>query len=136
MRLFAISTLLGGGLVLASNVAAAPDMDESWWAAIDPDGYQRIEVRCGTNFVDPRRIVVKAGVPVIVTFSAMDNLVGHRFFMQLPQAALDAPVASQRASFSFVPMLTGRYVAGCRGPGQPVGAPSDRAKQGLLTVVP
>lgn len=131
-----ISALVSAALMLATSVNAAPDFDESWWAAIDPDGYQRIEIRCGTDFFDPRQIVVKAGVPVIIGVSAMQNLSGNNFFVQLPQAAIDAPVGPNRVAFTFVPRLTGRYAAGCRSVGQPVGAPSERARQGLLIVVP
>jgi plastocyanin domain-containing protein len=135
----AVATIAGAFLLIGTASGQALDFREAWWAAVGPDGTQRINIRCGTNFLDPENIVVKANVPVVLTVSTERNLVAHNFTFQVPGAGAsnaDAPVSPSQREFRFAPGLPGRYVLACRDTTRSVGAPSDRRKQGTLSVVP
>jgi hypothetical protein len=125
--------------MVGSAHGQASDSSEAWWAAIDPDGIQRVNIRCGTNFLDPKEIVVRANVPVVLAVSTEANLVAHNFKYQLPaigEANADAPVGPTQREFRFAVGLSGRYVVACRDTGRPEETPPNRAKQGTLRVVP
>jgi len=51
-----VAALVSGALLLlGSAYGQESDLSEAWWAAIGPDGTQRVNMRCGTNFLDPPR---------------------------------------------------------------------------------
>ena len=135
-----LTNIAAASFLFAGPALGGPDeRSEAWWAAVGPDGTQRINIRCGTNFVDPRHIVVRANVPVVLVVSTESNLRSHNFTFQIPAARaglIDAPVGPTQRPFSFVPNLAGRYQIACRDTGPPSGAASARSKQGMLTVNP
>jgi hypothetical protein len=132
-----LATLAGAILLIGPASGQAPDLSEAWWAAVGPDGTQRINIRCGTNFMDPPNIVVRANVPVVLTVSTEANLVANNFTFELPGVAnADAPVGPGRSEFRFAVGLRGSYLLACRDRTRPAGAPPERQKQGRLSVVP
>ena len=132
-----VATISGAFLLIGTASGQAPDLSEAWWAAVGPDGTQRINIRCGTNFLDPANIVVRANVPVVLSVSTEGNLVAHNFTFQLPGSAnADAAVGPSRREFRFAHGLPGRYVLACRDTTRAVGAPPEKRKQGTLSVVP
>ena len=113
---------------------AALDLDEAWWAAKDPDGIQRVHIRCGADFFDPSRIVVRANIPLELIVSTTTDAPSHHFVLQLPgpkSVEVDEEVSPGPKTFPFIPGLAGRYVALCRDLGPP-----GRRKQGTLIVIP
>ena len=139
MRKFIGTMIAGTCLLLGDAMGAPPDRDESWWAVVGPDGIQRINVRCGTNFLDPRHIVVKANVPVVLSVSAEPNVKAHNFKLQIPGAAagnVDAPINAVQRHFEVLPTLSGRFAISCMDTGQPPGTPSARSRRGSLTILP
>ena len=135
-----VTALVSGALLLLGSARGQEsDLGEAWWAAVGPDGTQRVNIRCGTNFLDPRTIVVRANVPVVLAVSTEANLVGHNFTFDLPAAAgghANAPVGPAQREFRVAVGLSGRYVLACRDASEPNGAPPNKAKQGILRVVP
>jgi len=128
------ATLLGG-----SNGAIAAEADESWWAAVGPDGTQRINVRCGPNNVDPRAIVVKANVPVVLAVSAAPQTGPSNFVLRVPGPAggsVDATVGPTQQTFAFVTGVAGRYVMACRDASAAPQSPLARDRTGALIVRP
>jgi len=141
MRRAVVATISGAFLMIgsASGQVVVPDVGEAWWAAVGPDGTQRINIRCGTNFLDPRAIVVRANLPVVLVVSTEANLVGNNFTFDVPAAAAgraDVPVGPAPREFRFAVGLSGRYTLNCRDASQPNGTPAPRARQGTLRVVP
>ena len=135
----AVATISGVFLMIGTASGQVPDFGEAWWAAVGPDGTQRINIRCGTNFLDPANIVVRANVPVVLAVSTEPNLVAHNFTFQVPGAGAanaDAPVGPSQREFRFALGLPGSHVLACRDTTRPAGAPPERRKQGTLRVVP
>jgi hypothetical protein len=135
-----IAALVSGALLLIGSARGQEsDPSEGWWAAIGPDGTQRVNIRCGTNFLDPRTIVVRANVPVVLAVSTEANLTAHNFKFDLPPAAggrVDLPVGPAPREIRFAVGLPGTYAITCRDTGKPNGTPPAKAKQGTLRVVP
>ena len=146
----AITQTLGAGLVrrsaaavlLASSTAAAfaqakpADFDESWWAAIGPDGVQRVNIRCGPNFFDPRSIVVRANVPLQLTVTTTADLTSNNFTTTIGATTIDAPVRFAPTSFVLSPRLSGRFQAFCQDKGKPDTPGARKAKTGTIVVLP
>jgi hypothetical protein len=113
--------------------------EEAWWAVVGPDGVQRVYIRCGVDFFDPNRIVVRANVPVELVVSTTADLAGHSFVIALPRPGagiVNAPVGPAHVALPFLPSLQGSFEAACRGNSK---GPADRgesSRRGLLTVVP
>lgn len=139
MHRFAISLALIVSAFSANAQGGNADFDESWWATTSGDGVQRINIRCGIDFFDPRRIVVKANVPVELSVSTTTGLASHSFVITVPSpkaVTLDAPVGPMQKAFTFVPGLTGHYQAVCRDNALSTSTPSQKGKQGVLIVIP
>jgi len=131
-------------VALVSAVSVAPafaqpargDLDESWWAAIGPDGVQHVNIRCGPDFFDPRNIVVRANVPLQLSVSTTAELASHNFTLVIGAAAIDAPVRATQTSFVVSPRLSGRFQALCQDKSKPDTPGIRKAKTGTITVVP
>ena len=132
-----VAAICAAFLLIGSASAQSPDVSEGWWAAVGSDGTQRVNVRCGTNFLDPASIVVKANLPVVLAITTESNLLAHNFSLQLPGVVnIDAPVGPARREFRFALGIPGSYVLACRDANKSAGAPPEREKQGRLSVVP
>ena len=131
-----VAAIAGALLVIGRAAAQTPDLSEAWWAAVGPDGTQRINIRCGTDFIDPREIVIRANIPVALAVSTEANLVAHNFAFQLPGAAADAAVGPRQREFRFAVGLPGRYVLACRDAALSPGSPPQKQQQATLRVVP
>jgi hypothetical protein len=123
---------------VASTFAQATrtDVDESWWAAIGPDGVQRVNVRCGPNFLDPRNIVVHANVPLEISVNTTNDLVSHNFTLTMGTTMIDTPVDAAQKSFLVSPRLSGRFQTVCRDRSMSDSPSARRGKTGTITVVP
>jgi hypothetical protein len=140
---------IGAGLIHGSAVAllfaasattfAQPrsgDLDESWSAAIGPDGVQRVNIRCGPDFLDPRNIIVKANVPLQLSVGATSELAPHSFTLAMGATTIDAPVGAAQRSFVIAPRLSGRFQVLCQDRSRPDSPGLRRAKAGTITVLP
>jgi hypothetical protein len=116
--------------------SARRDLDESWWAAIGPDGVQRVNVRCGPNFLDPRNIVVRANVPLQISVSTTGDVIAHNFTLTIGRNTIDAPVDPAQKSFIVSPSLSGRFEALCRDTSRPDSPAAQAAKTATFIVVP
>jgi hypothetical protein len=116
--------------------AKPPDLDESWWAAIGPDGVQRVNIRCGPDFFDPRSIVVRANVPLQLSVSTTADLASHNFTLTMGPTTVDVPVRPAQMSFLLSPRLSGRFQALCQDKGKPDTPAVRKAKTGTIVVLP
>jgi hypothetical protein len=117
---------------LATSTAAqgaGGDLNEAWWAASGPDGVQRVNIRCGPDFFDPRHIVVKANVPVQLSVSTTIELPAHQFTVTLGPVAIDAPIGAVQKPFRLSPSLTGKFQAFCRSNGPPDSLAASKARR-------
>ena len=120
--------------------AAGKDFGEAWVAGTGKDGVQRVNIRCGPDFFDPRRIVVKRNVPVALSISTTQNLPAHSFVIARPgNTAIrgdNAPLTPTPKSVTFTPDAVGDFPLACQDDTGLADATLQRAKQGVLTVVP
>lgn len=133
-------TLLVVFLSIAMNafVRAEPN-PEAWWAKAGPDGVQRINIVCGSDFIDPPQIVLRAHTPVELAVSTTSDLPAHNFKATLPrlQADLvDMPLGPRQTRIAFVPALLGSFQTACRDNTAVLRDPFEKQKQGVVTVVP
>ena len=130
---------LGIFLTLTGVEAANLDFGEAWWTATDPDGVQRVNIFCGKDFIEPSRIILRAGVPVELTVSTMPGVPSHNFVVNVPGTRpinANAPVGAGPTKLDFNPGTAGNYPALCRDNADPAADPQLlKAKQGVLTVI-
>lgn len=128
--------ILAFGLTCLQEPARAepPAPNEDWSAFAAADGVQRITLQCGSNFIDPRRVVVKAHARVELTIYSPKGLADQAFVLRYPGADVTERLGPKAIRVSFHPGAVGRYRFLC-GPGH-AAASSGVAGQGQLTVVP
>ena len=136
IRISAVALLSAASVTAVFGQDKPTDLDESWWAAIGPDGVQRVNIRCGPDFLDPRNIVVRANVPLQVSVSTTADLISQNFTVSMGATTIDAPVHASQTSFVLSPRLSGRFQALCQDKGKPDSPAVRRAKTGTITVLP
>lgn len=89
--------------------------DEAYVAETGPDGAQRVEVTAGSHFFRPKHIIVKAGVPVVLTIRNESKVVPHDFVMKSPEAGMDISetLSESRTTIRFTPTRAGKYAFYC-----------------------
>lgn len=120
--------------------AAGHGFGEAWMAATGKDGVQRVNIRCGPDFFDPRRIVVKRNVPVALSISTTQNLPAHSFVIarsgnsavQVDNAAL----TPMPRSVTFTPDTLGDFPLACQDNSGLADVTLQKAKQGVFSVIP
>ncbi len=135
---FAAGLFAGLMPIIGGNVQADPN-PEAWWARPGPDGVQRIDIRCGSDFIDPAQIVLKARVPVELAVSASADLTAHSFTARLPRpqaSVVDVPVGPLQQRIAFVPTFLGDFATACRDDNADGRDPQQKQKQGRVTVIP
>lgn len=135
----ALSTCVALLAMVSARSAIAAGDEEAWWASVGPDGVQRIAIRCGADFFDPNRIVVRARVPVELVISTTDDVAPQSFVIDLPAPGagrLKAAVGPAQKKLPFLPSLHGRFQVACQDSASGPADPAQRSKKGTLTVVP
>lgn len=102
------------GVAACRATLAAPD--ETVRASVAADGVQHVEIEGGAYFFKPKRVIVKAKVPVELTVSVDRSVIPHSFVIQAPEAgiAVDESLSSQPKTIRFTPTAAGRYPFYCR----------------------
>jgi hypothetical protein len=136
VRRSAVALLAAASVTAAHAQASATDLDESWWAAIGPDGVQRVNIRCGPDFLDPRSIVVRANVPLQLSVSTTADLVSNNFTIAMGATTIDAPVRAAPTSFGVLPGPRGRFQAVCHDKAKPDSPAIRRARTATIIVLP
>jgi hypothetical protein len=97
---------------------------------------QRVNIRCGPDFLDPRSIVVRANVPLQVSVSTTADLVSNSFVLAMGATTIDAPVRAAQTSFVVMPGPSGRFQALCLDKGKPDSPAARKAKTATIIVLP
>ncbi|NTW60114.1 MAG: quinol oxidase, partial [Nitrospirae bacterium] len=84
-------------------------------AAIDKDGYQRVEMTAGEYYFDPSVVVVKVNVPVELTIRKSGGVTPHNLSLKAAEADLDFTIAISKdpKKISFMATKTGTYPFEC-----------------------
>ncbi len=125
--------LFVAGVALAKDKAA----DKRFVAAIDKDGYQRVEMTAGEYYFDPAAVVVKVNVPVELTIKKAGGITPHNLTMRAPEADLDFTIdlSSETKKVSFMATRTGSYPFECSKKLLFFKSHKERGMHGVLEVV-
>ena len=125
--------LAGVGPCLAD---AAPG-ETAYRASRAADGVQRVTIEGGSHFFKPRRVVVKANVPVELLVSVGRSAIPHSFVIDAPAAgiAVDESLSSQPRAIRFTPTAAGSYPFYCRNRLLFFESHREKGMEGVLDVV-
>jgi plastocyanin len=98
----------------AGWVRAQPG-NESYRAAIDVDGMQRVNILAGDYFFRPNHIIVKVNVPVMFVFRMEQGFIPHGLVLKAPKAniSIDEDLSRESQTFTFTPTAPGKYAFYC-----------------------
>jgi plastocyanin domain-containing protein len=85
-------------------------------ARVESDGVQRIAIVGGEYFFKPKRIVVKANVPVEFLVSKEPGMVPHTLVINAPEAGimLDVELGPEAKPVRFTPTAPGMFPYYCK----------------------
>ncbi len=130
---------IAGALLLMAGTALAEDkhVEKRFIAAIDKDGYQRVEMTAGEYYFDPSVVVVKVNVPVELTIKKEGGITPHNITMKAPEADLDfsIDISSDPKKISFMATKTGSYPFECSKKLLFFKSHKERGMHGVLEVV-
>src|SRR5262245_3307206 len=124
------------GLLLASTVVLAQAPSSP--VKPDADGVQRVRVTSGSYFFDPKRIVVKANVPVELLVSRESGITPHNFVIRAEAAGVmvEEDLATEPKKVAFTPTKPGAYAFYCSKKLPFVAGHREKGMEGVLEVVP
>ena len=126
------------GLLATPICADAQQEQDAVVARVDGDGVQRATIVGGGYFFKPRRLVVKANLPVELSLSREAGIVPHTLVINAPEAGivLDQVLGTEVRIVSFTPTATGTYPYYCRNRLLFFKSHRDQGMEGVLEVVP
>jgi plastocyanin len=129
----ALMLLFLSGPAQADEQAAA----KRFVAAIDKDGYQRVEMTAGEYYFDPSVVVVRVNVPVELTIRKSGGITPHTLSMKAAEADLDFTIAISKdpKKISFMATKIGTYPFECTERFLFFKSHKDRGMHGVLEVV-
>lgn len=124
-------------LVSFLTLAFAKGEEKIFRASVDPDGVQRVEIRGGSYYYHPNRIIVKVNVPVQLTLRKEGRVVPHDFVLKAPEAGIDIDTAMsvENKSVSFTPKKTGSFRFYCSNKLLFMESHREKGMEGVLEVV-
>lgn len=126
------------GLAAAPAYADAPPEPDAAVARVDADGVQRAAITGGNYFFRPRRLVVKANLPVELSLSREAGIVPHTLVIKAPEAGivLDQQLGTGVSTIRFTPTAAGTYPYYCRNKLLFFKSHREQGMEGMLEVVP
>lgn len=111
--------------------------DETVRATRAADGVQHVRIEGGSYFFKPKRVIVKANVPVEMTVSVERGVVPHTLVIRAPEAgiAVDESLSSQAKTIRFTPTAVGSYPFYCRNRLLFFESHREKGMEGVLDVV-
>jgi hypothetical protein len=129
-------TAVALALVIATSSQGQRIGTEAWWAATNAAGVQQVHIRCGTDFLDPREVVVRQNTAVEITVRSTDNLRDNVFHIQQSPSLPVLPIAASGNALRFVPTTPGAFTMLCKPDSGSDSAPGADRKRGVFNVVP
>ncbi len=107
-------------------------------AVIDVDGKQRVQIRGGSYFFNPKHIIVKVNVPVALTITWESGITPHTFVMKIPESGimLDESLSTEARTIEFTPTAVGRYKFYCGNKLLFFKSHEEKGMKGVFEVVP
>jgi plastocyanin domain-containing protein len=82
-------------------------------AVIGDDGVQRLEIEAGSYYYKPNYIIVKAGIPVELTFKKEPGITPHDVVIEIPNIHIKKDINTEGTVVKFTPTDPGRYPFYC-----------------------
>ncbi|MBI5444489.1 MAG: quinol oxidase [Deltaproteobacteria bacterium] len=122
--------------VLLSGAGYAAEQKE-FRAVLDQTGVQRAEIKGGSFYFEPNRLVVKVGVPVELTLTKEPGILPHDFVLEAPEAGISVkePLETEPKVVRFTPTKTGLFTFYCSKKPPLLKSHRDRGMEGALEVV-
>jgi plastocyanin domain-containing protein len=119
------------------SLAYAKGEEKVFRATTDPDGVQRVEVRGGSYYYNPNRIIVKVNVPVELKLKKDGKMVPHNIVMKAPEAGIefDTAMSGDPKTVTFTPKKTGIFPFHCSKKLPFIASHKDKGMEGVLEVV-
>jgi plastocyanin domain-containing protein len=119
------------------SLALAREGEKLFMATIDADGVQRVELRGGSYYFSPDRIIVKVNVPVELRVKKEGGMVPHNIVMKAPEAgiAFDTPLTGDAKVIAFTPKKTGSFRFYCSKKLLFLKSHREKGMEGVLEVV-
>jgi len=104
---------------------------------IAADGVQHVRIEGGNYFFKPRRVIVKANVPVELTVKVENGVIPHTLVIQAPEAgiAVDEKLSSNAKAIRFTPTAVGKYPFFCKNKFLFFKSHREKGMEGVLEVV-
>jgi plastocyanin domain-containing protein len=86
-----------------------------FFATIDADGVQRVDILAGSYFFSPGYIVVKVNVPVEFRVKKEAGMTPHNIILKAPEAGIDfsQDLGKETTVIPFTPTKPGKYPFYC-----------------------
>jgi hypothetical protein len=110
---------IGLGLVVTTASHGQRIGTEAWWAATNAQGVQQVNIHCGTDFLDPKEVVVRQNVAVEITVRSTENLRDNIFQIEQLPSSPSLPIIASANALRFVPTVGDRsqcYASRMRAP--------------------
>lgn len=117
MKYFAIFFLLWSGCFCGSaGWAEEAPSDDAYRATVGSDGVQHVSMLGGSYFFRPKRILVKANVPVELEVSLEQGMIPHTLVITAPEAGIvvDEKLSTEVKKIRFTPTAAGKFPFYCR----------------------
>jgi plastocyanin len=114
-----ILTMLCLATGLATRAGAADEpmkgMEKRVVAKVGDDGVQRVEVVGGSNYFEPKQIVVQVNKPVELLVRKEGGLIPHNIIVKAPEAGINFNVGlgDKFQAIRFTATKTGKYAIYC-----------------------
>lgn len=107
--------ILGVFLAAASYAAAQEMKYETAEAVIGADGIQRIEIQAGSYYYKPNYIIVKAGIPVELTFKKEPGITPHNIVLTVEgtDIRIKKDITTEGTVIQFTPVKPGKFPFSC-----------------------
>lgn len=131
-------TFVCGLSVTPALADAAPQEQDTVVVQVDSDGVQRATIVGGSYFFKPRRLVLKANLPVELSLSREAGIVPHTLVIKAPEAGivLDQVLGTEVRTVRFTPSAAGTYPYFCRNKLLFFKSHREQGMEGMLEVVP
>lgn len=102
-------------VVSLGSPASAQTPAEPVEALLDEDGVQRLTVAADSYLFEPRHILVRAGLPVELTFIRKSFIVPHNIVLEIPAdgIAINSGISRDGTVVRFTPRTPGTYPFYC-----------------------
>jgi plastocyanin domain-containing protein len=138
MKHYATFVLLWLGFFgCSASLADEPSDDDAYQTSVGSDGVQHASILGGNYFFRPKRVIVKANVPVELEVSLEKGIVPHTLVIHAPEAGItiDEKLSTEVKKVRFTPTAIGKYPFYCKNKLLFFKSHREKGMEGMLEVV-